>query len=71
MQKISEFIIISFTEFLRTEEGQGFTGQVSIVADSVGSILAYDALCRTTKYHLRHGSDNSILDDYTQKGKVI
>jgi hypothetical protein len=50
-------------EFLKSEEGQGFSGQVCIVADSIGSILAYDALCRTTKYQSRHGSENSILDN--------
>lgn len=57
-------------EFLKSEEGQGFSGQVCIVADSIGSILAYDALCRTTKYQSRHGSENSILDnDNYHRGK--
>lgn len=49
-------------EFLRSEEGHGFTGQVCFVGDSVGSILGYDALCRTIKYQSRHDSENSILD---------
>lgn len=53
----------AYQEFLKSEEGLGFTGQVSIVADSIGSILAYDALCRTIKYASRHGSENSILDN--------
>ncbi|XP_068906921.1 protein retinal degeneration B isoform X4 [Tenebrio molitor] len=53
----------TYQEFLKSEEGQGFSGQVCIVADSIGSILAYDALCRTTKYQSRHGSENSILDN--------
>ncbi|KAF2905240.1 hypothetical protein ILUMI_00964 [Ignelater luminosus] len=53
---------IVYQEFLKTEEGMGFTGQVCIVADSVGSILTYDALCRPSRYHSRHGSENSILD---------
>ncbi|XP_065162391.1 protein retinal degeneration B isoform X4 [Atheta coriaria] len=53
---------IVYQEFLRSEEGQGFTGQVCIVGDSVGSILGYDALCRTTRYQSRHGSENSILE---------
>lgn len=30
--------------------------------DSVGSILGYDALCRTVQYQSRHDSENSILD---------
>ncbi|KAI4472055.1 phosphatidylinositol transfer protein [Holotrichia oblita] len=53
---------IVYQEFLRSDEGRGFTGQVCIVADSIGSILTYDAMCRTTKYQSRHGSENSILD---------
>lgn len=51
-----------YQEFLKSEEGQGFNGQTCIVSDSVGSILAYDALCRTLRYQSRHGSENSILD---------
>lgn len=58
-------------DFLKSEEGQGFSGQVCIVADSVGSILAYDALCRAIKYQSRHGSENSILDsDVHSRGKL-
>lgn len=60
-------------EFIKSEEGQGFSGQVCIVADSIGSILAYDALCRTVHYQSRHGSENSILDNdvYSHKGERI
>lgn len=65
------FIII-FADFLRSEEGKGFTGQVCLVADSIGSILAYDALCRITKLQSRHGSENSILDnELAHKGKYL
>nr|XP_022903080.1 protein retinal degeneration B isoform X2 [Onthophagus taurus] len=55
-----------YQEFLKSEEGKGFTGQICIVSDSMGSILAYDALCRTIKYQSRHGSENSILDNDTR-----
>lgn len=41
-----------------------------IIADSIGSILAYDALCRSTKYASRHGSENSILDNNHPKDEV-
>lgn len=59
-----------FKDFLKSDEGQGFSGQVCIVADSVGSILAYDALCRVTKYQSRHGSENSVLEnDLHNRGK--
>lgn len=36
-----------YGEFLRSEEGAGFNGVVAIVGDSMGSVLAYDALCRS------------------------
>ncbi|XP_037088501.1 protein retinal degeneration B-like isoform X3 [Pollicipes pollicipes] len=34
-----------FQEFVRSPAGLGFQGQVSIIADSMGSVLAYDVLC--------------------------
>ena len=48
-----------FNDFLLSEDGQGFCGQVCMVGDSVGAILAYDALCRTFK---RSCSDTSMPD---------
>ena len=35
-----------YQEFLKSEEGLGFSGQVVCIGDSMGSILAYDALTR-------------------------
>ncbi|ODM97627.1 Protein retinal degeneration B [Orchesella cincta] len=35
-----------YQEFLRSEEGQGFSGQIIMIGDSMGSLLAYDALTR-------------------------
>ena len=35
-----------YQDFLKSEEGQGFSGQVVCIGDSMGSILAYDALTR-------------------------
>lgn len=55
-------MLLFISEFIKSEEGFGFGGQVCIVGDSVGSILGYDALCRVAKYQSRHGSENSILD---------
>ncbi|KZC13276.1 Protein retinal degeneration B [Dufourea novaeangliae] len=49
-----------YNEFIRSEEGRGFTGQICFIGDSVGAILTYDALCRST--HSRHNSENNILD---------
>ncbi|XP_073949564.1 retinal degeneration B [Choristoneura fumiferana] len=51
-----------YNEFIKSSDGKGFSGQVCIVGDSVGSILAYDSLCRTLQYQSRHDSENSILD---------
>lgn len=50
----------AYHEFLRSEEGNGFVGQVAIIGDSVGAILGYDALCRTNQ--LRFGSETSIAE---------
>ncbi|XP_075220766.1 retinal degeneration B [Lycorma delicatula] len=36
-----------YNEFIKSDEGRGFNGQVYFIGDSVGSILAYDALFRT------------------------
>ncbi|KAG5874802.1 hypothetical protein JTB14_012438 [Gonioctena quinquepunctata] len=60
----------AYQEFLKSEEGQGFAGQICFVADSIGSILAYDSLCRTIKYASRHGSENSILENDFQKDDI-
>ncbi|XP_043281556.1 protein retinal degeneration B isoform X2 [Venturia canescens] len=57
-----------YQDFLRSEEGHGFTGQISFVGDSVGSILAYDVLCRSVQYQSRHDSENSILENDNQPG---
>ncbi|KAJ4429410.1 hypothetical protein ANN_21568 [Periplaneta americana] len=51
-----------YQEFIRSDEGQGFNGQVCFVGDGVGSILGYDSLCRSVQYQSRHDSENSILD---------
>ncbi|XP_026484704.1 protein retinal degeneration B [Vanessa tameamea] len=51
-----------YNEFIKSDDGKGFNGQVCIVGDSMGSVLAYDALCRTLQYQSRHDSENSILD---------
>ncbi|XP_031633989.1 protein retinal degeneration B isoform X3 [Contarinia nasturtii] len=55
---------IVYNEFLKSEEGKGFNGQVAIIGDSMGAILAHDALCRTT----RHGSEVSNLDEDVYHG---
>lgn len=51
-----------YSDFLKSDDGKGFNGQVCIVGDSMGSVLAFDALNRTLQYQSRHDSENSILD---------
>ena len=48
-----------YHDFLKSDEGYGFCGQVCLVGDSVGSILGYDALCRENSLK-RTSSDTSV-----------
>lgn len=54
-----------YHEFLKSEEGLGFNGQICIIGDSMGSVLAYDALCRSG----RHDLDNDLDEHETQRGR--
>ena len=56
-----------YHDFIRTDEGYGFCGQICLVGDSVGSILAYDALCRENSLK-RASSDNSVGGTITGGG---
>lgn len=51
-----------YQEFIKSEEGKGFSGHVYFIGDCMGSIVGYDALCRSQQYQSRHASENSILD---------
>jgi hypothetical protein len=53
-----------FSDFLRSEEGMGFCGQVCLIGDSMGSILGYDALCRDIKRSSSEGSVNESDNAY-------
>ena len=50
-----------YHDFLNSEDGHGFCGQVCLVGDSVGAILAYDAL--TVANVKRASSDGSINEE--------
>ncbi|XP_071093822.1 protein retinal degeneration B-like [Haliotis cracherodii] len=56
-----------FQEFLSSDEGRGFAGQICILADSTGSLLAYDALTRASQHSMRggsrYGSHNSLEEE--------
>ncbi|XP_045127111.1 protein retinal degeneration B-like isoform X5 [Portunus trituberculatus] len=49
----------AYHEFLRSEEGHGFNGQVCIIGDSIGGVLAYDVLCRVHDQQ-KYGSNSNI-----------
>ncbi|CAG0925135.1 unnamed protein product, partial [Notodromas monacha] len=51
-----------YHEFLRSEEGVGFSGQVVIVGDSAGAIFAYDALCGHDRPEKRLSSESIDKD---------
>uniref|UniRef100_A0A3B3S2Z5 Membrane-associated phosphatidylinositol transfer protein 3 n=1 Tax=Paramormyrops kingsleyae TaxID=1676925 RepID=A0A3B3S2Z5_9TELE len=46
-----------YQAFLQSEEGQGFSGQVCLMADCVGGVLCFDALCFSSQ---RHGSPSDV-----------
>lgn len=47
---------IVYHEFLKSEEGHGFSGQIVMLGDSMGSLLAYEALCRANGSQPNTGS---------------
>ncbi|XP_011135818.1 protein retinal degeneration B isoform X4 [Harpegnathos saltator] len=57
-----------YHDFIKSDEGKGFSGQICFVGDSVGSILTYDALCRAMQ-HSRQSSENSILETSNQNNE--
>lgn len=64
-----------YADFLRSDEGRGFSGQVAVIGDSMGAVLAHDGLCRTAgagssggSGGMRHGSEGSGLDGMDDGG---
>nr|CAG4646797.1 EOG090X00NX [Megafenestra aurita] len=54
----------AYAEFLKSPEGAGFNGSVAVVGDAAGSVLLYDALCKSEPdIHSHFGSENSIAED--------
>lgn len=50
----------TYADFLKSEDGKGFNGHVVVIGDSIGSILAHDAMCRSSSH--KHDSTSSGLD---------
>nr|XP_060641492.1 membrane-associated phosphatidylinositol transfer protein 2 isoform X5 [Anolis sagrei ordinatus] len=53
-----------YSEFIRSQEGTSFNGQVYLVGDCVGGILAFDALCFS-------GQTASESQNSSRRGSVI
>ncbi|XP_076054545.1 retinal degeneration B isoform X16 [Oratosquilla oratoria] len=58
--KLNTSLNAAYHEFLRSEEGHGFNGQVCLIGDSVGGILCYDVLCRGHDQPGKFGSSTNI-----------
>lgn len=58
-----------YQEFMRSDEGKGFNGMVSIIGDSMGAVLAHDALCRTKTHPSDHHSDSMSADE--SGGRIV
>ncbi|XP_046680815.1 protein retinal degeneration B isoform X3 [Homalodisca vitripennis] len=56
---------LTYSDFLKSEEGKGFNGQINLIGDSMGSILAYDALCRSNEPPSRQEIDNILDAEFT------
>ncbi|XP_013118765.2 protein retinal degeneration B isoform X1 [Stomoxys calcitrans] len=54
---------IVYHEFLKSDEGHGFSGQVVMLGDSMGSLLAYEALCRVSSSDGGSRSSRTTDDD--------
>lgn len=61
-----------YMDFIKSEEGRGFNGQVAVIGDSMGAVLAHEAMCRTNSHSSgggsgsgggRHDSDGFDFDD--------
>ena len=42
-------INLAYREFIESEDGKDFDGQISFICDSLGGILAYDSLCKRSE----------------------
>nr|XP_042708441.1 membrane-associated phosphatidylinositol transfer protein 2 isoform X10 [Chrysemys picta bellii] len=68
----------AYSEFIKSQEGTSFTGQVCLVGDCVGGILGFDALCYSnqtvseSQNSSRRGSIVSVQDtDLLSPGIIV
>ena len=60
-----------FADFLKSDEGLGFCGSVCMIGDSMGAILAYDALCRDIIRSSSEGSVNEVLENCSNRNRSL
>lgn len=51
-----------YHDFLASNEGHSFQGQVVVIGDSLGSILVYDSLCKLESNDFQTNSDDMTFD---------
>ncbi|XP_041763782.1 protein retinal degeneration B isoform X1 [Anopheles merus] len=56
----------TFADFLKSDEGRGFNGQVVLIGDSMGSVLAHDALCRSAAHQGSEASGLNHIADFAE-----
>ncbi|KAI5718845.1 hypothetical protein M8J76_001025 [Diaphorina citri] len=67
VSKVVQSVNQVYQDFIKSEEGLGFNGIVSIVGDSMGSVLAYDALCRSCD---RHEDADSVYNPHLEDVQI-
>ena len=60
-----------YQEFLKSDQGAGFHGQVVLIGDSMGSILAYEALCRSNNSRQTDDDKNNDSEIDTKKFRKL
>uniref|UniRef100_A0A7E4UTF1 DDHD domain-containing protein n=1 Tax=Panagrellus redivivus TaxID=6233 RepID=A0A7E4UTF1_PANRE len=66
-----------YKDFLASKEGQGFTGDIFVIGDTIGGVLMYEALCKqqsspthSNRLLSRHSSSLSATSRPIPEGKV-
>uniref|UniRef100_A0A2M4A7D2 Putative phosphatidylinositol transfer protein n=2 Tax=Anopheles triannulatus TaxID=58253 RepID=A0A2M4A7D2_9DIPT len=60
-----------YGEFLKSDEGRGFGGQIVLIGDSMGSILAHDALCRSNVHQGSEASGLNHIADLMETSELL
>ena len=60
-----------YSDFLSSEEGSGFYGQIVLVGDSVGAILSYDALVASSLAAHSSSGPTGSYHDYSAQVRLV